>query len=301
MASRVHRITMFKLPKVEDQKVMIEEYKKMWASQPKKDGKPYILSLTAGPAEVSERAQGYTFVAKSEYGSVEDMMFYDTECEAHKALKATAKGLAMDGPPLMKNSRLFLDLQSSPIVLGEAESRASSARLRDICNLRARLSEVEKTLSIFLGERIFRAETTEKGLMQTYVTQNSTSRIFLTKEAFVLEVNFDESALVESLDKALNACSFQPALQGGFALVLALIQNEDDNRCSVESVPNVLLLMYNQGGTRYVRSDCNDAGFTLRQLDVLSQVVKSTKFAIIRNTKSYLGEKDIGFNSVFTV
>jgi hypothetical protein len=71
-----------------------------------------------------------------------------------------------------KNSRLFLDLQSSPIVLGEAESRASSARLRDICNLRARLSEVEKTLSIFLGERIFRAETTEKGLMQTYVTQN---------------------------------------------------------------------------------------------------------------------------------
>jgi hypothetical protein len=102
-------------------------------------------------------------------------------------------------------------------------------------------------------------------------------------------------------DHVMLRQSFQPALQGGFALVLALIQNEDDNRCSVESVPNVLLLMYNQGGTRYVRSDCNDAGFTLRQLDVLSQVVKSTKFAIIRNTKSYLGEKDIGFNSVFTV
>lgn len=114
---------MFKLPKPEDQKVMIEEYKKLWASQPKKvcvliipvngsrfcaetkedvqDGKPYILSMTCGPAEVSERAQGYTFVAKSEYGSVEDMMFYDDECEAHKALKATAKGLAMEGPPLM--------------------------------------------------------------------------------------------------------------------------------------------------------------------------------------------------------
>jgi hypothetical protein len=122
---------MFKLPKSEDQQVMIKEYEKLWAAVPKKvssygipespspihllvcysctlhqanspqDGKPYILSMAAGPAEANERAQGYTFVAKSEFASVEDMMFYDTECEAHMELKKTVKSLSLDGVPLM--------------------------------------------------------------------------------------------------------------------------------------------------------------------------------------------------------
>lgn len=36
MAGRVHRVTMFKLPKAEDQQVMIKEYEKLWASATKK-------------------------------------------------------------------------------------------------------------------------------------------------------------------------------------------------------------------------------------------------------------------------
>lgn len=57
--------------------------------------------MTAGPAEANERSQGYTFVAKSEFASVEDMKFYDDECEVHMELKKTVMSLQLDGKPLM--------------------------------------------------------------------------------------------------------------------------------------------------------------------------------------------------------
>lgn len=63
------------------------------------DGKPYILAVTAGPAEHDERSLGYTFVCKSEFGSMEDMKFYDHECEAHMELKKVVKSLELNGPP----------------------------------------------------------------------------------------------------------------------------------------------------------------------------------------------------------
>lgn len=53
----------------------------------KQDGKPYILSLSVGPAEDDPRSQGYTIVSKSEFSSLEDMTYYDTECEAHAGVK----------------------------------------------------------------------------------------------------------------------------------------------------------------------------------------------------------------------
>ena len=33
------------------------------------------------------RSQGYTLVAKSEFKTLEDMKFYDADCEAHQSLK----------------------------------------------------------------------------------------------------------------------------------------------------------------------------------------------------------------------
>lgn len=71
------------------------------ATNQTQDGRPYILSMTCGRAEASERAQGYTFVAKSEFASVEDMEFYDNDCELHMELKKTAMTLQMGGIPLM--------------------------------------------------------------------------------------------------------------------------------------------------------------------------------------------------------
>ena len=65
------------------------------------DGKPYILSLSAGPSEDDARRQGYTFLAVSEFASLEDMRYYDEECPAHQALKDNLLGkVELGGPPL---------------------------------------------------------------------------------------------------------------------------------------------------------------------------------------------------------
>lgn len=57
------------------------------------DGKPYILSVKAGPAFENQRNQGFTVAAISTFASVEDFEYYDTQCQAHLALKAVAKTL----------------------------------------------------------------------------------------------------------------------------------------------------------------------------------------------------------------
>ena len=64
------------------------------------DGQPYILRCVAGPAVDDARSQGYTLAAQTTFTSLDDMKYYDNECEAHAALKAVAKG-KVEGPPLM--------------------------------------------------------------------------------------------------------------------------------------------------------------------------------------------------------
>lgn len=54
------------------------------------DGKPYILSVKAGHSCDDTRNQGYTVAVTTIFASMEDFMFYDTQREAHKELKAFA-------------------------------------------------------------------------------------------------------------------------------------------------------------------------------------------------------------------
>lgn len=61
------------------------------------DGKPYILSLHAGPTVEDPRSQGFNFAGKSEFASLEDMKYYDHDCEAHKVLRANAQTLGIEG------------------------------------------------------------------------------------------------------------------------------------------------------------------------------------------------------------
>ncbi|KYK60647.1 stress responsive A/B barrel domain-containing protein [Drechmeria coniospora] len=96
MAERIHRITMFKAPKAEDQQKLIAEYK-LVDENGKKDGKPYILSLAVGIAENDPRSQGYTVICKTEFASLDDLRYYDDKCEAHQKLKVAAKDLTIEG------------------------------------------------------------------------------------------------------------------------------------------------------------------------------------------------------------
>ncbi|KAH7409531.1 hypothetical protein BKA64DRAFT_399601 [Cadophora sp. MPI-SDFR-AT-0126] len=96
MASKTVRVTMFKIPSKENQQKLLGLYRTL-SQTAKKDNKPYILSLQAGPAHDDVRSQGYTLIAKSEFKSLEDMKFYDEGCEAHQVLKTGVKTLGVEG------------------------------------------------------------------------------------------------------------------------------------------------------------------------------------------------------------
>ncbi|KAH8885677.1 hypothetical protein GQ53DRAFT_828710 [Thozetella sp. PMI_491] len=99
MAARIHRVTMFKIPSEEHQKLLLEAYKVL-AKDQNKDGKPYILYMAAGPVIGDPRNKGYTLVAKSEFANLEDLKFYDEACAAHGALKKVVGTFGMQEPPL---------------------------------------------------------------------------------------------------------------------------------------------------------------------------------------------------------
>ncbi|PVH76623.1 hypothetical protein DL98DRAFT_425264 [Cadophora sp. DSE1049] len=86
----IRRITLFRIPGVEDQQKLIEIYKAM-SENALKDGKPYIKSVDVGTAQEDQRAQGFTIAAISTFSSLEDMHFYDSGCTAHQKLRDFAK------------------------------------------------------------------------------------------------------------------------------------------------------------------------------------------------------------------
>ncbi|KAI9714331.1 MAG: hypothetical protein M1820_000292 [Bogoriella megaspora] len=90
---------MFRVPNPSDIDLILNKYTTL-KQDAQKDGKPYILAVTAGRAVDDPRNQGYNFVAQTKFASLEDMRrYYDEDCEAHKALKATTKG-KVELPPL---------------------------------------------------------------------------------------------------------------------------------------------------------------------------------------------------------
>ncbi|QYS97885.1 Stress-response A/B barrel domain-containing protein [Trichoderma simmonsii] len=91
-SKRLYRITLFKIPSTDDQKKLLDIYAEM-PTKAVKDSKPYILSVTAGPARPDQRAQGYTVAVFSVFASLDDMLYYDNECAAHASLKSVAKTL----------------------------------------------------------------------------------------------------------------------------------------------------------------------------------------------------------------
>jgi len=63
------------------------------------NGKPYLLAVEPHATIADSRNQGYNFVATTQYASMDDIEYYDTDCEAHKQLKSTVRDL-VEGPPL---------------------------------------------------------------------------------------------------------------------------------------------------------------------------------------------------------
>ncbi|KAL1588862.1 hypothetical protein WHR41_02447 [Cladosporium halotolerans] len=94
----VQRITMFKVANEGDIPAFAEQYSALEKNQ-QKNGKPYILSVNAHRPVDDPRTQGYNFLAHTTFSSLDDVKYYDEECEAHKNLKAFAKE-RVAGPPM---------------------------------------------------------------------------------------------------------------------------------------------------------------------------------------------------------
>ncbi|KAJ5142301.1 hypothetical protein N7526_003296 [Penicillium atrosanguineum] len=85
----IERITLFKVPNEADRLRLLEQYK-LLAKTATKDGKPYIVAAAVGQSFDDPQNKGFNISVKTTFASMEDMKYYDTECEAHKALKAVA-------------------------------------------------------------------------------------------------------------------------------------------------------------------------------------------------------------------
>jgi hypothetical protein len=108
----VERITLFNIPSEADQNRVLEQYKVLAQTARKvrmplnpfsrrarltnQDGKPYILNAAVGRSVDDPRNKGFNISVKTTFASMDDMQYYDTECEAHKALKAVAGPVKQD-------------------------------------------------------------------------------------------------------------------------------------------------------------------------------------------------------------
>ncbi|QKX59534.1 uncharacterized protein TRUGW13939_06668 [Talaromyces rugulosus] len=85
----IHRVTLFNIPKSEDIDVLLAEYRSL-AQEAKRDSEPYIVSVQAGRTLPDARTKGYTLAVKTAFHNLDDMYFYDNNCQAHKRLKSVA-------------------------------------------------------------------------------------------------------------------------------------------------------------------------------------------------------------------
>ncbi|KAM0275809.1 hypothetical protein ACHAQH_007390 [Verticillium albo-atrum] len=83
--------------------------------------------------------------------------------------------------------------------------------------------------------------------------------------------------------------------------ILELIQNADDNIYPRGVQPTFTLLLGKHEKDFTFRTDCNEVGFSLKNIDAICSIGKSTKATIVNGQKGFIGEKGIGFKSVFKV
>ncbi|KAG4417942.1 hypothetical protein IFR04_008909 [Cadophora malorum] len=92
---RIIRVIMCKIPSEKGQQDFIELYRTMGATAVK-DKKPYIVSLTIGVTYPDERSKGFNVVGKTEFKDLDDMKYYEIECEAHQKMKARAHEVGIE-------------------------------------------------------------------------------------------------------------------------------------------------------------------------------------------------------------
>ncbi|KAN0099174.1 hypothetical protein V8E51_012949 [Hyaloscypha variabilis] len=107
-----------------------------------------------------------------------------------------------------------------------------------------------------------------------------------------------ESDNTRDLDRALNLLSNQ-LYEKETHFLLELIQNSDDNTFD-EDIPSVAFKCVRNGAGWSIRIICNEVGFKRENVEALCRIGDSTK-RVDDRTRGFIGEKGIGFKSVFKV
>lgn len=77
--------------------------------------------------------------------------------------------------------------------------------------------------------------------------------------------------------------------------VFEMLQNADDNSYSRARAHNEEPYVAFNVSPRYITVECNEDGFTRKNLSAICSIGKSSKMGV----QGYIGEKGIGFKSVF--
>ncbi|KAF8854837.1 hypothetical protein BDZ45DRAFT_693078 [Acephala macrosclerotiorum] len=104
---------------------------------------------------------------------------------------------------------------------------------------------------------------------------------------------------VRDLNRALDLLSDQ-LYEKDTHFILELIQNADDNTFENDVVPTLSFHVVGSENAWQMRVDCNEVGFEKENIEALCRIGHSTK-KVRDRTKGYIGEKGIGFKSVFKV
>ncbi|KAH6668745.1 hypothetical protein B0J14DRAFT_518033 [Halenospora varia] len=104
---------------------------------------------------------------------------------------------------------------------------------------------------------------------------------------------------VRDLNRALDILSDQ-LYEKPTHFLLELIQNADDNTFENDVIPTLSFHLVGLENAWQMRIDCNEIGFKKENIEALCRIGDSTK-KVKDRTKGYIGEKGIGFKSVFKV
>ncbi|KAK4188185.1 hypothetical protein QBC35DRAFT_359281, partial [Podospora australis] len=114
----------------------------------------------------------------------------------------------------------------------------------------------------------------------------------LRKERGINDREPHDSVLVSCLDQALNILSDQLSATST-RFLLELVRNADEN-CYADGIePRFHLSLYEQDGQKWLRADCNEVGFSFKQLDALTKIGRSTKKSAGIGFKSVFGMADV--------
>ncbi|KAH7013105.1 hypothetical protein EDB80DRAFT_607184 [Ilyonectria destructans] len=106
--------------------------------------------------------------------------------------------------------------------------------------------------------------------------------------------------VTSALNNTLEIISDQ-LYQNRSHFLLELIQNADDNAFPSKVTPTLSFTLSSVRGSQHLRTDCNEVGFTFQDMDSICGAGKSTKKHVTGAKRGYIGEKGIGFKSVFKV